>query len=254
MKLFLIFVISCSLCFMFCAKSKNVPPPQAPSSEGLGQVMTHRVALGETWQSLSRDFYGDESRARELAQDNGSDLSRAPREGSAIRVLLTAREVDAVKAKLEAARVYNAGLDLASGGSYAEAALKFEEAVKLNPHFPDASFNLAIAYQKLGYQTKAIAILRDLLVVSPGSTDYLYALGASLFDSGDLGAARRTFSDVLDKDPTNRKALFSFGVACEKTGKPDEARSAFERYIQLDPQGEWADSARSHLESLRSRR
>lgn len=254
MRLFLVFVISCSLCFVFCAKSKNVPPPSPLSSEGLGQVMTHRVVLGETWQSLSRDFYGDESRARELAQDNGSDLSQAPPEGSSIRVLLSAHEVETVKTRLETARVYNAGLDLASGGSYAEAALKFEEALKLNPHFPDASFNLAIAYQKLGYQKKAIDILRDLLIVSPGNADYLYALGASLFDSGDLAGARRTFSEVLDKDPTNRKALFSFAVACEKTGKLDEARSAFERYLQLDPQGEWADSARSHLESLQSRR
>jgi tetratricopeptide (TPR) repeat protein len=246
--------MSCNLCFIFCAKSKNVPPPAAPASEGLGRVMTHRVAFGETWQSIARDFYGDESRSRELAQDNGSDLSRALREGSTIRVLLTAREAETIQAKLEASRVYNAGLDLASSGDYAEAALKFEDALKLNPLFPDASFNLAIAYQKLGYQKRAIDMLRDLLVVSPGNADYLYALGASLFDSGDVAAARRTFSEVVDKDPTNRKALFSFAVACEKTGKLDEARNAFERYLQLDPYGEWADAARSHLESLQSRR
>lgn len=254
MRLFFLILISCSLCLIFCAKPKSLPPPPAPASAGLGRVMTHVITKSETWQSLSRDFYGDEGRARELAQDNGGDLSQAPREGSTVRVLLTTREFEAVRAKLEATRAYNVGLDLVSGGRYAEAALKFEEARKLNPRFSDASFNLAIAYQKLGYQGKAIDILRDLLIVSPDNADYLYALGASLFESGDIAEARRTFSEVLDKDRTNRKALFSFAVACEKTGKLDEARSSFEQYLKLDPQGEWADSARSHLESLRSRR
>jgi tetratricopeptide (TPR) repeat protein len=252
MKLLYLMLICCNVCFMCCAKSKSLPPP-APGPE-LGQVMTHRVTRGETWQSIARDFYGDEGRARELAQDNGSDLLIGPREGSTIRVLLAAHEGEEVKAKLEASRVYNEGLDLASAGSYAEATIKFQQALKLNPHLHDASFNLAIAYQKLGYHRKAIDILRDLLIVVPGNTDYKYALGASLFASGEVADARRTFSDVLDKDPTNRKALFSYAVACEKTGKYDQARDSFERYLQLDPQGEWAESARSHLESLRQRR
>jgi tetratricopeptide (TPR) repeat protein len=246
MNRFPLAALLCLVAILSCAKTKSV----SPARESLGQVITHRVESGETWESLARDFYGDTDRARELAQDNGRDLAQALVEGSAIRVLLTAREVDSVKNRLDAAREYNAGLDLTASGNYAEAATKFEEALKLNPNFFDASFNLAIAYQKLGLHSKAIDILNDLLTVAPDNVEYLYALGATCFAAGDLGGAKRAFGDVLEKDPTNRKALFSLGVVCEKTGKTDEARRRFERYLELDPEGEWAEAARSHLESL----
>jgi tetratricopeptide (TPR) repeat protein len=242
----------CLLCALSCAKTKSVAPP---SRESLGQVITHRVETGETWESLARDFYGDAGRARELAQDNGTALAEAPIAGSAVRVLLTAREVASVRRRLDAAREYNAGLDLAASGAYAEAVTRFEESLKLDPELSDASFNLAIAYEKLGFHERAIDILRDLVSRSPGNVDYLYALGASRFAAGDLGGARRAFGEVLDRDSTNRKALFSLGVVCEKTGKLDEAKRRFERYLELDPEGEWAHAARSHLESiLRQRR
>ncbi len=254
MKQYFVVLMCCALCLIFCAKSKNLPPPAPPPAESMGKVVMHRVERGETWQSISRDFYGDEGRARELAQDNASDLLIAPRPGSTIRVLVAAHEADEAQAKLEASRAYDAGLDLASAGRYADAALRFQEALRLNPKLHEASFNLAVSYQKLGYHDKAIDILRDLIVVSPGNVDYLYALGASLFETGEFAEARRTFSDVLARDSANRKALFSFAVACEKTGKLDQARSSFERYLALDPHGEWSDAARAHLESLRSRR
>jgi len=247
MRRSILLVLLCVAAAASCAKKETVAPP---ARERVGQTITHRVTAGETWESLARDYYGNPTRAGELAADNGGEPARPPVEGSAVRVLLTDRELRYVRNRLDAAREYNAGLDLVASGNYAEAAGRFEAAVELNPYFADASFNLAVAYQKLGYHAKAIDILDELVALSPRNVEYLYALGVSRFAGADYSAAKKAWGDALAIDPAHRKAVFSLGVLCEKTGKKDEARNRFEQYLRLDPNGEWADAARSHLEAL----
>ena len=206
----------------------------APAREPVGQVVTHRVESGETWRSLAGDFYGDAGRAEALARDNGMDARSEPAAGSAVRIPLSEADERGVKGRLGAAREYNAGLDLAAAGNYAEASRKFEEALKLDPSLRDASFNLAVAYEKLAFHDKAVAILKQLISVEPRSAVYRYALGASLF-----GAA-----------PKDSKAVFSLGVVLEKRGRREEAKSRFREYLSIDPAGAWADEARSRLDAL----
>jgi tetratricopeptide (TPR) repeat protein len=224
--------------------------PSTPPKEPVEQVVTHRVAQGETWRSLARDFYGDERRAESLARDNGMDASVEPRPGSGVRVFLSERDAKRAKARLEAAREYNTGLDFAAEGNYAAAIGRFEEAVKLDPGLVDASYNLAIAYEKLGYHEKASAILGDLVTVAPENAAYRYALGASRYGAGDLEGAERAFRSALHVEPDHRKSLYSLAVVLEKRGSTGEAKERFRRYLALDSEGEWADSARAHLETL----
>jgi len=234
------------LTVLSCAGEKTVPRAREP----VEQVITHRVESGETWHSLARDFYGDEGRAAALALDNRMDAGVEPHAGSAVRIILSARDARRIKSRLDAAREYNAGLDLASAGNYAAASQKFEEAVKLDPYFNDASFNLAVTYGKLGFHAKAVSILKELASVSPGNAGYRYALGASLFDAGDLAGAEKVFLDILAAAPSDRKSVFSLAVILEKRGKTDMAIRRFRQYLVLDSDGEWAESARGHLSAL----
>ena len=229
-----------------CAGEKAAAPARAP----VEQVVTHRVESGETWRSLAADFYGDGGRAEALARDNGMEARSEPAAGSAVRIPLSEREARGVKSRLVAARAYNAGLDLAAAGNYAEASQKFEEALKLDPSLRDASLNLAIAYEKLAFHDRAVSILRELVSVEPGSAVYRYALGASLFGAGDLGGAEKAFLEVLARAPNDSRAVFSLGVVLEKRGKPEEAKSRFREYLSIDPAGAWADEARSRLDAL----
>jgi len=236
------------LAFLSCAGER--PAARVSERRGVEQVITHRVESGETWHSLARDFYGDERRAGELARDNGADVKVPPRSGAAVRVFLGARDVERAKRRLDAAREYNEGLDLASEQNYGAAAAKFEEAMKLDPSFRDASFNLAISYDKLGFREKAVRILKDLVSLAPENGEYRYALGASLFGAGAFEGAERAFRDVLKRDAHNRKALFSLAVVLEKRGSVEEAKSRFREYLELEPRGEWAEEARFRLDAL----
>ncbi|MFA4948684.1 MAG: tetratricopeptide repeat protein [Candidatus Krumholzibacteriia bacterium] len=229
-----------------CAGERPFPRAREP----VEQVVTHRVEQGESWRTLARDFYGNEDRAAALARDNGMDAAVEPRAGSAVRIFLSEREVKHVRNRLDAAREYNAGLDLAAEGNYAAAIGRFEESIKLDPGLADASYNLAIAYQRLAFHKKAVSILRDLVSVAPGNVAYRYALGASLLGAGDLEGAEKAFLAALAADPSHRKSLFSLAVVFEKRGAVEQAKEKFRRYLSLDPHGDWADSARAHLRDL----
>ncbi|HVO77078.1 MAG TPA: tetratricopeptide repeat protein [Candidatus Bathyarchaeia archaeon] len=232
--------------FLACGAQKAASPPR----ETTERIVTHRVESGETWASLAADFYGDEGRALALARDNGMDASSEPAAGSAVRIPLSGRDSRRVKSRLEAAREYNAGLDLVSSGNFAEAAQRFEEALKLDPSLHDASFNLAVAYEKLGFHAKAVSILEELVSVAPGDGRYRYALGASLFGAGNLEGAEKAFLSALAASPADAKAVFSLGVVLEKRGRTEEAKGRFRQYLSLDPDGPWAGEARARLEAL----
>jgi tetratricopeptide (TPR) repeat protein len=246
MRLLRIAVLFFCAAMTSCAAQRPAPRAREP----VGQVVTHRVEQGESWRSIARDFYGDESRAADLAGDNGMSAAVEPRAGSAVRVFLGEREAKRVKNRLDAAREYNAGLDLAAEGNYAAAIGRFEESIKLDPGLADASYNLAISYERLAYHKKAASILRDLVSVAPENLAYRYALGASLLGAGDLEGAEKIFLAILAAEPSHLKSVFSLAVVFEKRGAAERAREMFRRYLSLDPRGEWADSARAHLEEL----
>ena len=219
-------------------------------SEPVAQVVTHRVEQGETWQSLALDFYGDASRAAPLARSNGMDPASPPRAGAAVRISLGAREAARLERRLEAAREYNTGLDLAGNGNYAAAAERFEEALKLDPSFRDASLNCALACSRLGAHDRAIRVLRELVSVEPARVDYRFALGAVQFAAAELGGAAKTFEAVLKMEPGHLRAVFSLAAVRERQGNAAEAARLYGLYLSLDPRGEWAEAARSRLEAL----
>lgn len=231
-----------------CACGGAKPP--ARTAEPVAQIITHRVEQGESWESLARDFYGDESRAADLARSNGMDGALAPRAGAAVRIQLGAGDAARLERRLDAARDYNAGLDLAAEANYAGAAARFEEALKSDPTFTDASYNLALASGRLGDRAREIRILRDLVSVAPARIEYRYALGAAHFAAGELAPAAEAFSAVLAMDPGNGQALFSLGAVCERQGKKEEAILRYREYLALDPGGEWAEAARERLAAL----
>jgi tetratricopeptide (TPR) repeat protein len=151
---------------------------------------------------------------------------------------------------IDAAKIYNMGLKLVSDGNYAEAIVKFQKALKLDHSMHDASFNLAVTYQRLGLHKNAVTVLRDLTVRVRGNTEYLFALGNSLFHIGKTEDAEKSFQEVLDTNPTHLKSIYSLAIIYEKRGEKEKAIEMWQRYLKLDPSSDWADKARSHLAAI----
>ena len=229
----LVFLVS--LVLMISCAPGRVPRREVKPED----VVTHRVIPGETWESLSRDYYGTEKRADETLKP-----------GTGVRVPLNRTDLRYLRKKARAVGVYNEGLELVSRKMYGKAVEKFREALKLDPSLRDAEFNIAVCWQKLGLHEKAVGILESLVKRSGPEERYLFALGNSRFHLKEFGKAADTFKKVLALNPSNLKALFSLAVTFEKMGRKDDAVETWRRYLKLDKSGEWADSARRHLESL----
>lgn len=245
MKLRLPGLLLCMIVLGGCAGKKGISQPR-----DIEKVITHGVSYGETWESIAMDFYGDTGRAAQLATYNGSDMQRPLDPGTGVRIPLSSRDLRALGGRLDAVTVYNHGLDLAAAGNYAKAVEEFQEALEIDPLLSDAAFNLAVTYQKLGLHRNAIVTLEELTSTHPRVAEYEFALGHSLFHSGDLAGARGVFEEALKYNPDHHKALFSLAIVCEKTGDIDRAIALWQEYLERFPESERAESARSHLDAL----
>jgi len=228
-----------------CAGERGAPPKAR-----IEEVVVHKVEMGETWGSIAADFYGDADRGGELAVYNGTEPENEPVAGTGVRVPLAEADIEYFEKRLDATDAYNLGLELASKGDFGEAVEQFGKALRICPFFPDASFNLSVTYQKLGLHGKAAEELEMLVEKVPRNPVYLFALGSSLFHTGDLEGARRYFLESLSADAGYLKALYSLAVVCEKTGRKDEAVRHWNEYLRRAQDGEWAKEAKTRLGRL----
>lgn len=214
------------------------------------RVVTHRVTEGETWKSISAEFYGDRSYAERLARYNGSGPDQPPRVGRGIKIPLREDHLDNINSSSKAYRLYNEGLDMVARGDFGNAVKRFQAALREYPRFSEAAFNLAVTFQKLGLHDNAITVLKELTEKSSDRADYFYALGNSYFHRENLEAAKENFSRALSTDPGHLKSVYSLAVVNQKQGDYREAKRLLERYIEKAPEGVWADAARERLERL----
>ena len=76
-----------------------------------------------------------------------------------------------------------------------------------------------------------------------------------LVNSGQSAQAEIAFKKAIDTNPNYADAQYQYGnalsasLSTDKDGKiiaPDGMREALEKYLQLDPMGQYADAAKGH--------
>jgi CHAT domain-containing protein len=138
-----------------------------------------------------------------------------------------ARLTHKVLARLEKARSPGA---LADGAlvdlllqSPAAAVAKLEEAIAVQPRWPDLRCDLAAAYLARSETSRQPA---------------------------DLGLALAAADRALAANSTLAPALFNRALALERLFLLEDAEAAWSRYLKVDPASPWADEARHHFELL----
>jgi|GEM_PF-276955 len=120
---------------------------------------------------------------------------------------------------------------------YEHAASWFEQALKENPS--DALYlSAAVMYSNTNQKEKSREILYRLSSSSPDAKIKLKArllLAQDNLDSGDINAALQGFQDVLSEDPLNTEAWYGIGLVYLKRNNALEARAAFRKVVQIDP-------------------
>jgi tetratricopeptide (TPR) repeat protein len=202
-----------------------------------------------------------------------------PSEGGAAKG--AAKSAPAPSTTDQAALAYNAGVDLLSGGDKAGAEAKFKEAVDKNPDLPQAWQALAtLSYQKsdwahtIEYGQKATeldptatnlyAMMADAAQKSgdkkgaaqwrqkyeeanPDSPEILYNKGIEAYNKKRLKDAETLLTKAVDAKPDFALAHFWLGMTSFTLNKKAESRKHLEKYLELEPSGSEAATAKEIL-------
>jgi tetratricopeptide (TPR) repeat protein len=106
---------------------------------------------------------------------------------------------------------------------------------------------LANEYRKRGELDSAIEICRSHVPLQPGYISGHIVLGQALYESGSLEEARSAFETALALDPENLIALRHMGDIARSTGGTESARGWYRQLLEIDPQNE---EVAAQLESL----
>lgn len=117
-----------------------------------------------------------------------------------------------------------------AAGKDAEAAAYYERARAADPNCADrAARRLAVLYDKLDMQPKALAEFTALLKKHPKDSALLSDVGYSYYNRGQWGEAEQYLRQAVAADAANKKAWTNLGLTLAQQGRYPESLDAFSK-------------------------
>lgn len=137
----------------------------------------------------------------------------------------------------------------------------YAKAVQMKPDDAGLHNNYALALAKAKKFDETQAELKKAADLDPANGGkYYYNLGALLVNSGQTAAAADAFKKAIELTPTYADAYYQYGVSLVGQAKIDPATGkvtpvpgtveAFQKYLELQPNGPWAQPSKDMLASL----
>lgn len=132
--------------------------------------------------------------------------------------------------------------------TYADAAEAYSRAIAADPHFADAYCNLGSVFFNQGRRAQAQTCFERAVALDSECVEARLNLATLLEEDGLNAAALRHYKLALRGDPLCADTHVSLALLYGKLELARAARRHWRRYLQIEPQGSWADVARRHLE------
>ena len=136
----------------------------------------------------------------------------------------------------------------------------YMKAIAIKPDNAGYHNNYALTLAKAKKFDQAQAELNKAAELDPPNAGrYYYNLGAVYVNSGQSGPAEAAFKKAIEVNPDYADAQFQYATALSgqlKTGAdgkviaPDGMKEALEKYLQLQPAGQFADAAKGMLQMI----
>jgi tetratricopeptide (TPR) repeat protein len=145
-------------------------------------------------------------------------------------------------------------------GAYDKGLDAYAKAIELKPD--DAAYhnNYALALVKAKKIPEAQAELTKAAQIDPSNAGrYYYNLGAVLVNSGQNDAAGQAFKKAIELDPNYADAQYQYGMFLLAQAKitpdgkvipADGTKEALQKYLELKPNGPFAENAKGALASI----
>jgi protein O-mannosyl-transferase len=127
------------------------------------------------------------------------------------------------------------GATLLDEGDVNAAVAQLNEALRLNPRFPETHYDLGLAMVRLGRSEEAISYFRRAIEIAPGLADAHNNLGGVLASVGRPDAALEEFRAAVRLDPQSRAARYNLANSLAETGRDAEAVESYSDVLRLGP-------------------
>ena len=112
----------------------------------------------------------------------------------------------------------------------------YQRALKIDPDFVLARYDLAVTYRGMGEVDKAIAEYEKVLKINPRFPEALSNLGGQYFRKGNVKQAAAHFQKAIEVYPNFIQALSNLGAALNKLGNSKQALPHLKKALALDPE------------------
>ena len=126
---------------------------------------------------------------------------------------------------------------------------QFEHAIRLQPDFTHARFNLARLLMKGRRTAEAVAQLQRTIAIDPNHVGALNMLGTALGQQQKFAEAVAHLERAVRVDPNHAEARSNLGAAYAGLGRLREAITQFEAALRIDPDD---PEARENLQRVRA--
>jgi tetratricopeptide (TPR) repeat protein len=136
---------------------------------------------------------------------------------------------------------------------FKEAHAAIDAARRVRPVYPEASAVEGRIYREEAFTNEAIRSFRRAIREANGFQPEAHVGLARVFeDQGDFAGAAVEFRKAIDQLSDSEPVIYQMlGSAYEKLNKPKEAVAAYEKYLQLAPNGSYAAAIRSIIDQLK---
>ena len=213
------------------------------------------IEQGSTWQPIGETILAFEIGA--LAQEI-ADVLELTKPGARPKAVSLASipELPPVRPVTPSASAYAAfldGLRAEQDGDRALAEQLYRRAIAKDDGFSAAWTNLGNVLEA-GNERKAARTAYDrALGLDPDQPEARYNLANLLSDDNELELALSEYRRVITSCPDFADACFNAALVCERMGLVEEMGVRLTRYLELDPESEWAGEARRMLSEIAPR-
>jgi tetratricopeptide (TPR) repeat protein len=136
-------------------------------------------------------------------------------------------------------------------GRFTPAFSDYKRARQQQPQDPETVVRMAQVLSKMNCHDEALQLYREAIKLDPGFWKAHFDLGGELDSGGRLAEAVAEFAEAARLAPGNARAHFNYGVLLAKQGRLDDAQREFEATIRLEPDYKMAREYLAQLQAMK---
>jgi tetratricopeptide (TPR) repeat protein len=216
-----------ALAYLVAARKRAPEDPEVLFE--FGKVCLERNLVDDAFSALSK--------AVELQPDNDSyvyALGSANVGGGHLPDALALFQRLLQKHPLDASLTYAIGAVYYLQAKYGEAEASLKESLAVQPNQVAASYYLALTYDAIGDDDRAIPVFRELLKSNPQHAPSYVKLGGILLRAHQYEDAQQNLERAIALDPDSVEAHYQLGLLLRRLGKPAESDGEFAESRKLE--------------------